>query len=285
MGELPQGQTTETVLRSFYQPTPTDELTGVPLLIAPHDEVPYLLENPQVNASRHAEGGTDYIDRNHVYHPSTRLTSVANKALQGSRIQYVLRADHNAYHAAFSGPPLPQTFAAHYYQIVFSAANYIPRRALDFSGDSPREITLTDEQIFRLQTSGEVKMADSGKVRKFLEGFVLRDPEFDHIPLRLIDEFLTIEADTVDDIRKQRYLAHKLLSLVIDPTTEPMYAAYKKALESNVWKPALNASPRQVVHDQIIGRGHYRRSQAIRKVSSLLFDRLAAYREMQPAVI
>lgn len=283
MGELLQEQALEDFSQRPPNPTPTDELTGIPLLMAPHDDIPYLLADPQANARRRLEGGKDYIDRNHVYHPNASLTSVANRALQGSRVQYVMRADHDAYHGVYDGPPLPKTMAAHYYHIVFSAANYIPRKALDFSGDSPREITLTDAQILRLQTSGEVRMADPGRVGRFLEKFVLADPEFGHIPVKLIDEFLTIGTETSDDRRRQRYLTHQLLSFVIDPTTEPMYEAYKRALEHNVWRPALNTSPRRVVHEQIIGRGQYRRSQAIRKVSELLLDKLAAYRFMDVA--
>lgn len=275
MGEVAPIQTIEH--------TPVDELTGLPLLIAPQDDVPFLLEHPGINAGRRAAGRRDYIDRNHVYHPSTSLVSVAEKALQGSRIQYVLRHDHDDYHATYYGPQLPQTSAEQYYQMVFSAANYIPRKALDFSGDSPVEITLTDEQILRYQTSGEVRMADPGKVGKFLESFVLADPEFSHIPVSLIDEFLTIGTETAADLRRQRYLAHQLLSYVIDATTEPMYQAYKRALEHNVWKPALNTSPRQVVHEQIIGRGQQRRRKAIRKVGGVLFDQLAAYRGMELA--
>ena len=282
MGELLQTQTVETCIERPPRPTPVDELTGLPLLIAPRDDVPYLLSHPKVNAARREAGERRHIDRNHVYHPSTRLTTEASKALQGSRIQYVMRLDHDTYHAAYDGPSLPQTLEEHYYQMVFSAANYIPPRALDVSGDSPREITLTDAQILRFQSSGEVKMADSGKVGKFLEGFVLADPEFDHIPAKLIDEFLTIGTETAADLRRQRHLAHQLLSFVIDATTEPMYQAYKRALERNVWKPSVNASPRQVVHEQIIGRGPQRRRKAIRKVSEVLFDRLAMYRGMAP---
>ncbi len=285
MGELVQAQILETTAEHLPCATPVDEITGLPLLIAPGDEVPYLLAHPTINANRRTDGSRGYIDRNHVYHPSTCLTSAANKALQGARIQYVMRYDHDAYHAAYDGPPLPQTLAQHYYQMVFSAANYIPQRALDFSGDSPREISLTETQIMRLQTSGEVRMADPGKVGKYLESFVLADPEFDHIPGRLIDEFLTIGTETTADLRRKRHLAHQLLSYVIDPTTEPMYQAYKKALESNAWKPSLNYSPRQVVHEQIIGRGPHRRRKAIHKVSAVLFDQLAEYRGMTPAEV
>lgn len=285
MGELAQAQMVDTYVTRPPSPTPVDEITGLPLLIMPGEEVPYLLAHPGVNANRRAAGGRDYIDRNHVYHPSTSLTSDSNRALQGARIQYVLRHDHDAYHAAYDGPPLPQTMEARYYQMVFSAANYIPPKALDLSGDSPREVALTDTQMLRLQTSGEVRMADPGKVGKFLESFVLADPEFDHIPIKLIDEFLTIGTETTTDLRRQRYLAHQLLSFVIDPTTEPIYQAYKQAREQNVWKPAVNASPRQVVHEQIIGRGPHRRRKAIRKVSAVLVDRLAAYRGMAPAEV
>lgn len=281
MGELVQAQTIEQGMLEPPSPTPTDELTGLPLLIAPQDDVPYLLVHPGINAARRAAGRRDYIDRNHVYHPSTRLISVSDKALQGSRIQYVLRRDHNAYHAAYDGPPLPRTAAERYYQMVFSAAGYIPQMALDFSGDSPQEIMLSEEQIMRYQTSGEVRMADPGKVGRFLESYVLDDPEFSHIPVKLIDEFLTIGTETAADVRRRRYLAHQLLSFVIDATTEPMYQAYKKALEHNVWKPALNYSPRQVVHEQIIGHGQHRRRKAISKVGGVLFDQLTAYRGMQ----
>src|SRR6185312_5582294 len=157
MGELVREQMEDLAEIRLSNPTPVDEITGLPLLIIPHDDVPYLLAHPTTNARRREAGGRDYIDRNHVYHPSTRLTSVAEKALQGARIQYVLRQDHDAYHAAFDGPPLPQTRAEHYYQMVFSAANYIPQRALDVSGGTPKEVALTDAQLLRLQTSGEVR--------------------------------------------------------------------------------------------------------------------------------
>jgi hypothetical protein len=284
MGERVQTEIIETLeAEEPLRYTPTDEITGLPLLIAPQDDVPYLLKHSGINATRRAAGRRDYIDRNHVYHPSTSLLTEDERALQGSRIQYVLRYDHDAYHAAYFGPPIPQTAAEQYYQMVFSAANYIPRRALDFSSDSPVEVTLTDEQLLRYQTSGEVKVADTKRVAKFLEDYVLADPEFSHIPVSLIDEFLTMSPESDDDLRRQRYLAHQLLSFVIDATTEPIYQAYKRALESNIWKPALNTSPRRVVHDQIIGRGQYRRNSAIRKVGGVLFDRLATYRGMEVA--
>lgn len=282
MGELVQIQTVATEAQPVRH-TPIDELTGLPLLIAPQEDVPYLLAHSGINAARRAAGRRDYIDRNHVYHPSTSLLSDDERALQGSRIQYVLRHDHDDYHTAYYGPPIPQTQAERYYHMVFSAANYIPRMAIDFSGDSPEIVSLTDEQILRYQTSGEVKVADAKKVAQFLENFVLADPEFSHIPVRLIDQFLTIRAETADDIRRQRELAHQLLSYVIDATTEPMYQAYKKALEDNVWKPAIHTSPRRVVHEQILGRGQHRRSSSIRKVGSVLFDQLSVYRGMAAA--
>lgn len=265
-------------------PTPVDELTGLPLLIEPHDEVPSLLADTRLNAARREAGRRDYIDRNHVHHPasSPELSNDAGRAVQSSRVQWVVRSEHREYHHAYSGPPLPHTTEQRFRTIVFNLANYVPRQALSFRGGSPHEITLSDEQITRMQTSGEIQALDQLKVRKFLQSCVLQNPVFDHIPVAVIDEFLTIRPETEDDRRRQEFLAHKLLALVIEPVTEPLYETYRQTRQDTMWLPDTAVSPRRIVHNQLVGRGKYQRARSIRKIGEVLSSKLAVYRELAP---
>lgn len=202
--------------------------------------------------------------------------------MRDCRGQLVRRSDHDAYHATYYGPPLPQTNEERFRAIVFCAAGYVPTEALDFRGDSPVKRRLSSEQMLRLQTSGELRTFQQKSVSDFLHDYVLRDPPFDHISIKLIDEFLQNQLETSDDRKQQQFLAHKLLSLVIDPSTEPLFPAYKQTLKGQLWCTDINSSPRDVVHDQIVGKGK-RRLQTIRKIGALLHESLAVYRDMAAA--
>ena len=260
--------------------TPVDELTGLPFLLAPNDEVLFLMRNPHINAARRAAGGL-YIDENHGFHPrlSPLLTSEDGKAVRDSRGQMVLCPEHDAYHAAFPGPPLPETAEERLRIVVFCAARYIPRQLLNFRGDSVVISNASDEDITRLQTSGEVRMIQQASARNFLTRCVLKNPDIEHIPLGLIDEFLAIESNSTDGLKRQQFLAHKLLSLTIEPLTAPLYKAYKTTLDKNLWLPAAGVGPREIVHNQLVGCNSRARARSIRKIGELLQKKFAVHRE------
>lgn len=259
--------------------TPVDELTGIPLLISPSPETLFLLDNFKLNAERRAAGGKNYADWNHAYHPrlSKELTSKDGKPTRDCRGQFIMRSVHDEYHAAYLGPPLPRTNEQRFRSLVFCAAGYVPRQVIDFSGDSPKQSMLNNEQIRRLQTSGEVRIMDKKSVKDFFERYILSSPEIDHIQPKLINDFLRIHKTGNDDYKRKCALAHQLLSLIIKPCTAPLVGDYKKSLGENLWRPQANA-PGKVVHDEIACsyRSHHKRSETIREIGNLLYNKFAA---------
>jgi hypothetical protein len=242
------------------------------------------LSNPRRNAAAHAAGG-DFGDWNHAYHPRRMpaLTSRDGHAVRDSRGQFVTRRDHIDYHETYEGPVLPRTADERFRAIVFCAAGYVPRKAMDFSDGSDPIVTLSDVQIHRLQTSGEIRMMQTASVRKFLHDYVLEKPKTDHIPRSLKDEFVRLggagEPENAYDRRRLKFLAHKLLLLVIDPATEPLQTAYRQGRQDRLWRPDAYVSPRHVVQEQLLGTGQYSRPQNTRKIGMLLCATLSKQRE------
>lgn len=263
--------------------TPTDQLTGVPLLIYPYSEPDELFRLRRQQLQLRAEG-KDYADTNHIFHPHSarELTSGDGKAIRDCRGQLVLRSDHDSYHRIYSGPPLPKTSDARFKMLVFCLAGYVPRQALDVrSGTSSK--TLSNDQIYRMKLSGEVRVVQHETIQKFMTKYVLDNFEMGHIENRLIDEFLTATTDTSYDAHRKQYLTHQLLSLVIDPVTLPLHEAYGQLCRKHLWDRDINMSPRRVVHDEIAGRSWRGRKRTIGKVGQLLTEKLRVYRDIAPA--
>ncbi|MGH7195237.1 MAG: hypothetical protein ACREGA_00445 [Candidatus Saccharimonadales bacterium] len=275
-------------LDSRREATPIDELTGVPLLLVPNVSTQVLIENTVLNAERRSAGGKNYADWNHAYHPSSspELASQDGRAVRDCRGQFVMRLYHDAYHSAYGGPILPQSNEARFKALVFCAAGYVPRFGLDFNGDSPRQAKLSDEQIQRLQTSGEVRIMDKTSVKQFFETYVLDNQTVDNIPTKLINEFLRVyNLDSQDDRQRQCALAHQFLALAIKPHTACLHGCYKQLLNQNLWCPDAKA-PLKVVHDEIAfgqTRNREKRARKIQRIGSLLLRQICSQLDLAPA--
>jgi hypothetical protein len=207
--------------------TPIDEISHLPLLIVPDERVLPVLRGEVENV--HPSGSGPIADWNHVYHPRKQVLRVdeGGEALRNARLQLVLRDEqHNAYHAAYEGPPLPETSADHFKHTVLSAAGYIPLRAMLFTPRGPKTVMLKPEQHKRLHTSGEVRTGSFTAVQRFMRDYVLAQPT-DHIQPRTVNRFLRLDpSESVDARKKYNYLTNLLLSLVIDRVEEPLFEPY-----------------------------------------------------------
>ncbi len=185
-----------------------------------------------------------------------------------------MRDTHNAYHAAYYGPRLPQNPSERFKTSVLCAAGYIPLQAITFGSSSPDIIGLTLPQRERLRVSGEVRVASLSVVQKFMKDFVLAQP-VDHIRPEVIDDFLALDPNaSVYDARRRRYLMHLLLSLVIDRVEDPLERPYTYAYTYELLKPGLPKRPGDFVHSVIARSG-----TAARGVTRELLRKLIAYRD------
>jgi hypothetical protein len=200
--------------------TPTDELTKLPLPILP-------IENPVKP------------DWHHHFHPrnSPRLTSkMGGPALRAARLQRVdYGAHHDGYHNLYTGPPLPKKLKDRFGLIVMSVAGYMPDQALDFSGDAPAIVPLSEEKRLFLQTSGQIRTGNHTAIRNFIRDYVMsQDVGSTNIGELTIEEFIY----TRDEDRR-RMLGHTLLGLITDKATEPLNEQYYQAKKQRKISPDL----------------------------------------------
>ncbi|HEU4914736.1 MAG TPA: hypothetical protein VFT16_05055 [Candidatus Saccharimonadales bacterium] len=255
--------------------TPADPISGLPLLIVPDERVVPILHG-EAPAADHGTGQV-IADWNHVFHPAREVVhdGFGGDALRNARIQLVMRATHNAYHAAYYGPKLPANPTERFRATVLCAAGYIPLQALRFRrfGD-PKVVDLRQPQIERLHTSQEVRVASFSVVQKFMKDFVMQQP-VDHIRPDVIDDFLAIDpGQSPDDARRRRYLAHLLLSLVIDRTEDTLERPYSFARSYELLSPGLPTRPGDFVHSFIA-----RSNSSARGITRELVKKFTAYRD------
>lgn len=122
--------------------TPVDELTGMPLSVAP----------PLFDLSRH---NPDIANWHHLYHPSTapELQTLGGTALRNSRVQLLPVKQHNTgknnYHTYYTGPPLPAASdeETQFRLCVLACAGYLPEKVIDMSGAKPVERLMTVDEL------------------------------------------------------------------------------------------------------------------------------------------
>lgn len=255
--------------------TPADPISGLPLLIMPDERVVPVLRGdaPAV----YPETGQVIADWNHAFHPAREVVhdGFGGDALRNARIQLVMRTTHNAYHAAYYGPELPTNPTERFRATVLCAAGYIPLQALRFRrfGD-PKIVDLRQPHVERLHTSGEVRVASISAVQKFMKDFVMQQP-VDHIRPDVIDDFLAIDpCQSPDDARRRRYLAHLLLSLVIDRTEGTLERPYTFARSYELLSPGLPTRPGDFVRSLIT-----RSNSGARNITRELVKKFTAYRD------
>lgn len=192
--------------------TPVDELTGLPLPLAPPDCLLPLNRSDEANWHHHA-------------HPrrSPLLQGIAGLAVRNARLQLADLRDHTAYHGVYSGPPLPVTPEEQFCYTVMATAGYVPGHAIDFHGRKPQIVPIDHNSRNRLWESGELKVASVESVRKFLKAYIL-ELDTSHLYTHVIDEFL----HTSDRERKE-YLGYLLLAKVIERASEPLRQPYRIA--------------------------------------------------------
>lgn len=259
--------------------TPVDELTGLPLLFVPHDDIPSIMANPKLAQDTY---GHQVADWNHVWHPGKVVTHAGKGgvALRSSRVQYVMRTEHDRYHAQFDGPPLPQRPTGRFVATVLSAAGYIPPAALSFNERNVRIVRLSHDERRRLHCSGEVRVAQSKHVRTFMRDFVIGQP-LSHIRNDTIDRFLDIDPqDSADSAKEHRYLAHLLLSLAIDQVEETVAHPYRWAHESGLLAPDAPKRVDEFILDSIVGSQY-----GIKHVSQVMTRRLTSHREQESPLL
>lgn len=195
--------------------TPIDELSGLPLPIAPHDVLP--TNNP------------DIANWHHHWHPSTdtRLLTPGGLAIRHSRVQLVEANHHNmgdrhrgklTYHDYYVGPPLPINENDEFAKCVLACAGYIPYEAIDLSSGEPKRVTMTQRQMDILRMPGEF-VAPNFVQRKIMaqrsrvQYRKMKDPDQELDPTQLglgspqmsEDEF--IEQNVTDLIERQKMQA------------------------------------------------------------------------------
>lgn len=145
--------------------TPTDELTGMPLSMAPP-----LIQLPRSNP--------DVANWHHLWHPHSapELQSLGGQALRNSRVQLVPIHDHNmggdTYHTAYAGPPLPvaDDTDKQFGLCVLACAGYVPNEVIDLraaGGPATRLMTDEERKYFDLMPRPQlVQQRDIGWYRK-----------------------------------------------------------------------------------------------------------------------
>lgn len=253
-------------------------MSGLPLLFVPDETALPILWGFQPARN---DDGRLLADWNHVWHPAREVVGAGygGVALRNSRVQYVLRQEqHDEYHANFSGPPLPKTPAERFRAMVLCAAGYIPPQGIAFGPGGPSAVNLTEWQMTRLRESGEVQVASLSVVQGFMKEFVLAQ-SVDHIKPKTIDRFLKIDpAESSDAGREHTYLAHLLLSLVIDRVEGQLVQMYRHAHQSELLAPDVPGRPDQFILSSIL-RGR----KNVRGVANEFVDKLSLYRDRELA--
>jgi hypothetical protein len=235
--------------------TPVDELTGLPLPLAP-SESPLPFNQPE------------QADWHHHFHPRRNplLAGVGGIAVRNCRLQLAnWREHHINYHGSFIGPPIPTTPEKQFETVVLAYAGAVPEHAIDVTRRKPRIVPIMPEQRDRLWHSGELRAAGSDSIiRGFLASYTI-EQNLSHLSESIIDEFLNTEVD-----ERRRYLGHLLLAKAIEKATEPIDMKYRRAWKSSLIDPVLPAKSPSFV---TVALGPPRRRY---KIISQLRQRLAA---------
>ncbi len=201
--------------------TPVDAETGIPFPLAPRADLPPVPARGERNTQRDA-------DQHHPFHPRAALVgaSLSEQALRDCRVQWADYDDHHyRYHPNFVGPPLPVDETERFRTVTFAAAGYIPGTVIGFWQGVPILRPCSEAQRERFWQTGQIRIANSASVRKFLLEYPLRH-DFAGINESTIDEFL----HTTDQDRK-RELGNNLLAIAAYDAAAPLRAHYRQSHE------------------------------------------------------
>lgn len=223
------------------QITPTDNLSGLPLPVAPRIErIP--LRRP------------DIADWHHHFHPreDPRLKTVGGLALRNVRMQLVPREFHNEgpqqYHRFFDGPPIPEDEATQFGMCILACAGYIPDEGIDLMHGEPKVVVLDHNQrnILRThkQNNFDYRYFRYGydPIRQFFAKYILNQALEDIIPPTMTDEFLQTK-----DKARQIELGHEILMLASSSVTEGIARTYSQFRQSGRLHEQMPADPHMLV--------------------------------------
>jgi len=232
--------------------TPVDKLTQLPLLFAPHEGVSPVIQGLQQN------GGL--FDWNHVFHPRRDpiLTeSLGGEAVRQSRMQLVHRTEqHEPYHEAFVGPPLPISPEAQFRTVLLCAAGYVPPQALDFSHRKPEVVKLNNAQLQQLRTGNEIRQdlryGAADKVAAFMRSHVLTH-EIEGISRETMDTFLALSPDTSANERQLELLTDQIVRGIVRGAVSSTRRMYTIGYRRGLLAPYAPKNPVTFVADQLSG--------------------------------
>ncbi|MDB5186233.1 MAG: hypothetical protein JWL85_756 [Candidatus Saccharibacteria bacterium] len=223
--------------------TPVDELTGIPLPIAPKcDWLP--LDRPEI------------ADVHHSYHPKQHplLKTVAGLALRNSRLQILERELHNAgplrYHQYFEGPELARDDADVFSRCVLACAGYIPDEVIDLSSGEPvrRPIRTQEAEFLRMPTDNPEDpfsyrhiLYRYGPIRDFFHDYAVRQ-NINHLSNRHIDEFLHTQ-----DLEKKTKLGKFFLQSAVAVASETIREKYSMTRRMRLLHPGMPDGPQRLV--------------------------------------
>lgn len=231
------------------KPTPTDKATGVTFPIVSRRPLPEL-------GKSHNSQGEVVADWNHAYHPRERLKfgSLIEVALRNSRVEWVHRDDHNRYHKEFLGPAIGDEEQV-LKQVLFSAAGFVPSKALQYDGrDEAKIVKLSRRKRQSLWQTGRIKVQNGITIRDGLMDLALRN-DFNGIRESTIDEFLHTA-----DLDRRYELGSSLLNLAVRDVVIPLRPLYKDRYERQQLKPE---APKDIGRFALKLVSHHKRTRAL----------------------
>lgn len=223
------------------EPTPIDNRSKLPLPILPYKEA--------TETSWH-----------HHSHPSASplLRKTGGQVVRSVRVQltegnggiagvndagYVKPeyGEHQRYHYFFKGPRLPETEQQQFEYAIWAATGYVPRFALDVSGNNPKVVKMNREQISRLH-KGEIKVNSKDLLGDFIKDYLLNQ-DISHVDNKLVDEFVS-----TNDWSRKKFLGHWLLAQASEVATEHIDKPYREAHKMGLIIPGTSLKISNVAH-------------------------------------
>jgi hypothetical protein len=246
--------------RNLDRITPTDPLTGVPLVLMPNAALPPVPDN-EVNRIRVA-------DWHHPFHPRASLVNKTPglAALRMARKQWVLYERHHnehklGYHSLYDGPTLPESEEEQFRTVVFAAAGYIPELAIDFQKhDRHRLKRLNETRRNQLCQSGQIQIGSVMTVRDFMISYALQR-DFVDINSNVVDEFLN-----TSKFERRIQIGNMLLRAAATQSVERINPIYRMAKREERIPPSKAHTAAQfVLASMSLAKGRRRAYQALER--------------------
>lgn len=197
---------------------PFDHHTGIPL--------PLIYDQAIVDA-RPVPATEQFSDLHHVFYPRAVLMAgdIGDKALRSCRVQLMPRPEHNLYHATYGVPHLPRNEFENFRTIVFSAAGYMPGRAVFFDrAGNPNLVPIDADQRVRLWGPKATHIEMKDRVRRYLTHYAVLYG-LDVSPL-LLEEFMYTKLEP-----RRVAIGKELIRRASEEATRPLARQYFDARE------------------------------------------------------